>query len=154
GEGEPKLTGRTQAFLACHPAPIVFTLGSSAVRTARDFYAVSARAAARLGRPAVLGTDDWTIAAGAPADDGDAPILLTGDEPDGRLFPHAGAVVHQGGVGTTAQAMRAGRSMLVVPFAHDQPDQAARIARAGIGRRLARPQYESARVARELDRLL
>jgi UDP:flavonoid glycosyltransferase YjiC (YdhE family) len=31
--------------------------------------------------------------------------------------------VHQGGIGTTAQALRAGRPMLIVPFSHDQPDK-------------------------------
>ena len=51
--------------------------------------------------------------------------------PFSELFPRAAAIVHQGGVGTTAQAMRAGRPMLVVPFSHDQPDNAERVEQAG-----------------------
>ena len=43
-----------------------------------------------------------------------------------ELFPRAAAIVHAGGVGTTALAMRAGRPMLVMPCTHDQFDSAAR----------------------------
>ena len=40
------------------------------------------------------------------------------------VLPHAAAVVHQAGIGTLAHAMRAGHPMLIVPFSHDQPDNA------------------------------
>jgi UDP:flavonoid glycosyltransferase YjiC (YdhE family) len=49
------------------------------------------------------------------------------------IMPKCSLVVHQGGAGTTAQAMRAGKPQLVVPFAHDQPDNAHRIVKAGLG---------------------
>ena len=51
-----------------------------------------------------------------------------------RVFPHARAVVHQGGIGTIALCIAAGTPMLLVPFAHDQPDNAARAQRAGLAR--------------------
>ena len=66
----------------------------------------------------------------------------------------APAIVHQGGVGTIAQAMRAGRPMLVVPFAHDQYDHAARLTRRGIGLTLERGRYTEARATARLRRLL
>ena len=44
--------------------------------------------------------------------------------PHSELMPRALVNVHQGGVGTVAQAMLAGRPMLIVPFSHDQPDNA------------------------------
>jgi UDP:flavonoid glycosyltransferase YjiC (YdhE family) len=44
--------------------------------------------------------------------------------------------------------------MLLVPFAFDQPDNAARIARLGVGRMIARRHYRAARVAGELRALL
>lgn len=53
--------------------------------------------------------------------------------PYSELFPSALCVVHQGGIGTTAQALRAGVPQIVVPFAQDQPDNAARIQRLGVG---------------------
>jgi spore coat polysaccharide biosynthesis predicted glycosyltransferase SpsG len=47
-------------------------------------------------------------------------------------MPRASVVVHQGGIGTTAEALRSGRPMLVVPFAHDQYDNAERVRRLGV----------------------
>jgi len=46
--------------------------------------------------------------------------------PFSELFAQASAIVHQGGIGTTGQALRAGRPMLVMPSNNDQSDNAAR----------------------------
>ena len=74
--------------------------------------------------------------------------------PFSQLFPRAAAVVHAGGIGTTGLAMRAGRPMLVVPFAHDQPDNAERLRRLGIARTVFGPRYTAARATTELRHLL
>jgi UDP:flavonoid glycosyltransferase YjiC (YdhE family) len=74
--------------------------------------------------------------------------------PFSELFPRAAAIVHPGGIGTTGLAMQSGRPMLVVPFAHDQPDNAARVTRLGIARTLPRHRYSASRVEAELRRLL
>jgi UDP:flavonoid glycosyltransferase YjiC (YdhE family) len=63
-------------------------------------------------------------------------------------------MVHHGGVGTTSYGLRAGIPTLIVPFAFDQPDNAAHAARLGGSRTLPRAEYRAARVARELDILL
>jgi UDP:flavonoid glycosyltransferase YjiC (YdhE family) len=62
-------------------------------------------------------------------------------------------VVHAGGIGTSGLAMRSGRPMLVVPYAHDQPDNAERLARLGIARTVSRRRYTSAHIVAELGRL-
>jgi rhamnosyltransferase subunit B len=69
------------------------------------------------------------------------------------VMPRASAIVHQGGVGTTAQALRAGRPALVVPFGQDQPDNARRAARLGVARTITRRQYRVDRLVRELSLL-
>ena len=74
--------------------------------------------------------------------------------PFSGLFPRAAAVVHHGGVGTTALAMRSGCPMLVMPCAWDQPDNAERAARLGIARTIPQHRYTPARVAAELHHLL
>jgi UDP:flavonoid glycosyltransferase YjiC (YdhE family) len=74
--------------------------------------------------------------------------------PHSALFPHAAANVHQGGIGTTAQALRAGKPMLVVPFGHDQFDNGIRARRAGVAEVLHRERYNGARNERQLRRLL
>ncbi|HEX7956572.1 MAG TPA: nucleotide disphospho-sugar-binding domain-containing protein, partial [Pyrinomonadaceae bacterium] len=68
--------------------------------------------------------------------------------------PRARAVVHQGGIGTTAQGLRAGIPAVVLPFSHDQFDNGSRVARAGAGRVLPFSKYDAARAARELRALL
>ena len=136
-------------FLAAGEPPIVFTLGSAAVYVPGGFYTESARAAGRLGRRALLLVGKNAAPAHLPAS-----MLAWDYLPFAQIFPRAAAVVHQGGVGTTAQALRAGRPMVVVPFAHDQFDNAARVARLGVAGQIARRRYHAATAARELGRLL
>ena len=56
-------------------------------------------------------------------------------------MPRAGCLVHAGEVGTTAQAMRSGRPMLVVPSCNDQLDNADHVRRLGIARSAAPPRW-------------
>jgi len=74
--------------------------------------------------------------------------------PFSGLFPRSALIVHHGGVGTTGLAMRSGKPMLVVPFAHDHPDNAARLARLGVARTLDPHRYNAERAAHELNALL
>jgi len=140
-----------EEFLDAGEPPIVFTLGSSAVMTAGNFYRMSAEVAQRLRRRAVLliGRDPRNALRELP--DGVAAFEYAAYS---RLFPRAAAIVHQGGAGTTAQALRAGKPMLIVPFAHDQPDHAERIARNGLGMKLDRGWYTAERVTAALESLL
>jgi len=62
--------------------------------------------------------------------------------------------VHHGGIGTTGQALRAGKPMLVVPHAHDQPDNGFRVSRLGVARVLDARRYTTSRVIRHLRALL
>lgn len=151
GPGLPGLHERLRAFLDAGPAPIVFTLGTSAVGAAGAFYQVSVEAARSLGRRAVLlaGRHEEN----RPTSLGEDVFVADYARHD-ALFPHAAAIVHQGGAGTLHQAMRSGAPMVVVPHAHDQPDNAMRVERLGISLTLAPSQYRPARVRRDLARLL
>lgn len=149
-ETRGSLMPELQEFLEAGEPPLVFTLGSSAVMDAGSYFEESARAAQILGRRAVLliGNEINTPTHLPPG------VAAFDYAPYSEIFPRASAIVHQGGVGTTGQAMRAGKPMLVMPFSHDQPDHAYRMARLGIGRRITRPKYRAERVARELKELL
>lgn len=136
-------------FLSRGDPPIVFTLGSSAVNAADDFYAESASAAKKIGRRALL-----LLGKNAPPANLPDSILAWNYLPYATIFPHAVAIVHQGGVGTTAQAMRAGKPMLVMPFSFDQPDNGARVTRLGIGETISRSRYTADRAAKKLSVLL
>jgi UDP:flavonoid glycosyltransferase YjiC (YdhE family) len=151
-EEGPGLPPELARFLDAGEPPLVFALGSSAVYRAGAFYEESALAARRLGRRAVLVIgDDPRNVPKQPL--GDRAIAVPWASYS-ALFPRALAVVHQGGSGTTGQAFRAGRPQLVVPFSHDQPDHAARVARRGAGLTLGPTRYRADRVVRLLCRLL
>jgi len=159
GEAGERLPLALDVFLRKGTPPIVFTLGSSAVHAADGFYVAAAEAARALGRRAVLLTGEQGLnpvpgvppVAHAPAG---APIVTVPYAPHSEVMPRACAVVHQGGVGTTAQAMLAGKPMLVVPFSHDQPDNAARLHRKGVARVLERTRVSAAAFTHELAALL
>jgi rhamnosyltransferase subunit B len=134
------------AFLAAGDAPIVFTQGSTAVHNPGDFYEVSVEAARRLGRRAVL--LGFKAVPGVRSASG---VLALPYAPYSQIFPHAAVNVHQGGSGTTGQALRAGRPMLIVPYGWDQPDNAARVERLRTGLHVSRSDYspDTATVALE-----
>ena len=111
--------------------PVVWTLGSSAVHNAGDFYWQGARECLENGRRALL-----LAGHGAPelqAEEWHGDVLALDYAPYSQVFRLASCVVHQGGAGTTAQALRAGVPQIIAPFAHDQPDHASRITRLGVG---------------------
>lgn len=141
-----------QRFLDSGDPPIVFTLGSAAVGAAGDFFEQSVEAARLLGRRAVLliGSDpaNRSKAALPPG------VIAVPYAPHAAVFPRACVNVHQGGIGTTGEAMRAGRPMLVVPYSHDQPDHAYRLMKRGVARSIPRHKYNAATAAREIGILL
>ncbi len=138
-------------FLSDGLPPIVFTLGSSAFWVAKNFYRDSIKAAQALGQRALLLIGHERNLPPEPLPKGIAAFEYA---PFGELFPRALAVVHQGGVGTTGQGLRAGSPVLVVPHAHDQFDNAARVVRLGCGRMIARPRYNARTAVKELEALL
>jgi len=81
-------------------------------------------------------------------------VLVCRYVPYSGLFSRAAAVVHQGGIGTLAQALRAGRPQIVVPFHGDQLDNGARAARLGVARVILRGRYRKQHVMRELETVL
>jgi rhamnosyltransferase subunit B len=135
-------------FLASGEPPIVFTLGSTAVHNPGNFYEAGIAAAHQSGRRAIL------IGANDPAETLAPGILSLPYAPFSRIFPHAAVIVHQGGSGTTGQALRAGRPQLIVPYGWDQPDNGARVARLGAGLCLERSRYSAETAAAALRLLL
>jgi UDP:flavonoid glycosyltransferase YjiC (YdhE family) len=150
--GNQALPPNLERFLGYGEPPVVFTLGSAAVMAAGRFYEFSAKAAIKLGIRAVLliGSDPRNRPKQALPDS----ICVAEYAPYSVLFPRAALVVHQGGVGTTAQCLRAGKPMLIMPYSHDQPDNARRMRRLKVARSIQRRYYTPVRVARKLKVML
>ncbi len=143
--------GEILEFLEHGAPPIVFTRGSAAVYDARDFFSVSMEAAERLGQRALLtvGRDERNRLGPLPAG-----MLAVSYAPFSIVFPAASVVVHQCGIGTCGQALAAGKPMLLVPHAFDQPDNARRLERLGVGRTIGRGAYRVPLVTSRLAELL
>jgi UDP:flavonoid glycosyltransferase YjiC (YdhE family) len=150
--GNAKLPDHLEGFLSSGPAPVVFTLGSAAVLAAGKFYEHSARAAMKADVRAVLliGSDQRN----RPHLELPESICVAEYAPYSALFPRAAMVVHQGGVGTTAQCLQAGKPMLIMPYSHDQPDNARRMRRLKVARVIRRSEYTPLRVARKVRNML
>ncbi|WP_410605128.1 glycosyltransferase [Amycolatopsis sp. lyj-90] len=117
---------RLRDFLASGPPPVYVGFGSMRPSEAERTFAAVRTALRRVGLRGLLGTD-------AGSDDDD--LLTVQDVPHAWLFPRTAAVVHHGGAGTTAAALRAGVPALVCPVFSDQPFWGDRVSRLGAGPR-------------------
>jgi UDP:flavonoid glycosyltransferase YjiC (YdhE family) len=150
--GNAKLPPNLEQFVSNGEAPIVFTLGSAAVLAAGDFYEVSAKAAIELGKRGVLliGSDPRN----KPKQSLPESICAAEYAPFSALFSRASLVVHQGGVGTVGQCLRAGNPMLIMPYSHDQPDNARRMKRLGVAKVIQKADYTPEKVTRKIRKML
>jgi UDP:flavonoid glycosyltransferase YjiC (YdhE family) len=143
------LNPELEEFLEEEDPPIVFTPGT-ANRQARRFFETAARATARLGRRAIFLT----------AYPEQLPRSLAGHVrhetyvPFSRVLPRCAALVHHGGIGTSAQGLAAGVPQLVMAMGFDQPDNARRLGQLGVGASVIPRQFKPGRVARMVGRLL
>ncbi|WP_181776585.1 glycosyltransferase [Amycolatopsis pittospori] len=117
---------RLRDFLASGPPPVYVGFGSMRPSEAERIFAAVRTALRRVGLRGLLGTD---------AEFEDDDLLTVPDVPHGWLFPRTAAVVHHGGAGTTAAALRAGVPALVCPVFSDQPYWGDRVFRLGAGPR-------------------
>jgi UDP:flavonoid glycosyltransferase YjiC (YdhE family) len=139
-------------FLDEGAAPVVFTLGSSAVEVAGSFFSESVRAAQQLGMRAVLLVGPSRAA--AMREQLPASVMAVDAAPHSLLFPRAAVVVQQCGIGTVGTALNSGRPILSVPYANDQPDNAYRLERLGVSRTVYPQRYTGARAAQAIETLL
>ena len=138
-----------QTFLQAGTPPLVFTPGS-AMRHGKEFFEVAATTTRQLNQRAIfLSRHTAHIPANLPAGIVHFPYV-----PFSQLLPQAAALVHHGGIGSTAQALAAGIPQLIMAMAYDQPDNAQRVARLGVGGGLFRHQFRAPRVAKMLGRWL
>jgi rhamnosyltransferase subunit B len=126
GAGGLALDPSIDEFLGRGSPPLVFTPGS-ANRHAAAFMRAAVGASSRLGVRAMLVTP---------------------------YREHVPADLPANAIGTCAQGFAAGVPQLVMPMGFDQPDNAARIARLGVGAWLTPARFTADRVARALEQLL
>ena len=136
-------------FLVAGEPPVVFTPGS-AMGHGQAFFEAAVRTCAALGLRGVLLTPHRQhIPEHLP------PALHhSAYAPFGLLLPRARALVHHGGIGNSAQALRAGLPQLITPMAFDQFDNAMRLERLGVARSVSPKDTRFASMAPQLQALL
>ena len=150
-DGGGELSPELERFLSNGRPPLVFTIGSALVHEPRRFFETAAEATQITGNRAILLAGSYARQARGLAS---RDILVTGDYvPHAQIFQRAATIVHHGGIGTTAQALRAGRPQLVIPYSADQPDNADRLERMGVARSIPIGQFNQRRAAFEITKL-
>lgn len=139
-----------ERFLSAGPEPVLFTLGTAAVHVAGKFYQVAADVCRVIGRRGMLLVGN----SGVTVDDPPPGVSTFTYIPYSLVMPRVAATVHHGGIGTTAQGLRAGRPTVIVPHAHDQYDNAARALRLGVSETVKRRRLGVGRLAEALTGVL
>ncbi|MBZ0185738.1 MAG: glycosyltransferase [Candidatus Obscuribacterales bacterium] len=123
------LDSKLEEFIDSGAPPLVFTAGSAMAHSTK-FFETAIKTAERLQARAILvNAFQYQVPESLPEN-----IIHQSYAPFGKLFPRASVVVHHGGIGTSAQSLAAATPQMVVPFAHDQFDNASRLSRLGVAK--------------------
>src|SRR5215472_5623746 len=149
GDNAPQpVSAEVESFLTIGEAPVVAGFGSAASLHGAEHYSMVANACEKLGRRCLLIGPSAQVVAATPN------ALTVAAAPYARVFPAASVIVHHGGFGTCAEALRSGKPSLVTPFALDQFDTAARIHDAGLGYWLGSKGNSADAMAAAIDSIL
>ena len=150
-DGNPRggLSPEVQAFCQAGTPPVVFTFGTGMMHGKRLFQA-AIDACVLIGiRGLLLTKYERQLPSPLP------PFIRRVEfAPFRELFPDCAAVVHHGGIGTTAQALATGTPQLILPLGFDQKDNAVRVKRLGAGDWLSHRRRDGASIAKVLAPLL
>ena len=146
------LDPQVEAFLADGDRPIVISFSSMPLHRPQVFLSMLSAALKMTGNRAVLLTGGMDLHVS-----GADKMLAVKAVPHGLLFPRAKGIVHHGGIGTVAEALRSGAPQLIIPFSVDQPFWANRLHNQGYALRPVREKsltaQELANAFKEMERL-
>jgi UDP:flavonoid glycosyltransferase YjiC (YdhE family) len=148
GTGPHNLPPDLERFLEQGEPPVVLTAGTG-MRHGEHFFRAAVKACTALAmRGVLISTSAEQLPAQMPPS-----IKAFSYAPFGVLLPRVKAIVHHGGIGTSAQALRAGIAQVVIPLAYDQTDNAARLERLGVAAVVTRREPSGSQLANALRRL-
>jgi UDP:flavonoid glycosyltransferase YjiC (YdhE family) len=131
-----KIDPEVEQFLALGAPPILFAPGAANVQAAQ-FFRVAAGIVESMNTRGIFISPLKAQAIPARSQ----RILVFERAPFGLLFPRCAAIVHRGGIGTTARALAAGVPQVIVAMTMDQPDNGARVRKLNAGDYLYEKSY-------------
>ena len=145
--GRESLDPALAAFLDDGPAPVFVGFGSMPTPDPEGVVRDAGRVLAGLGLRGVVSEGLAGLSVGTTA-----TTIGIGAAPHDLLLPRCAVVVHHGGAGTTAAAVRSGVPQVVVPHAADQPYWGRRMADLGVAAPpIARKDLTAVRLERALE---
>ncbi|MBD8498304.1 glycosyltransferase [Paenibacillus arenosi] len=130
GEDDWKPSRALVSFLENGSAPIVISFSSMPLKQPDNVLSMLKQALKQTGQRAIILTGSSGMQ--NHANDMDENILYVQEAPHSWLFPLSAGVIHHGGAGTTAAAVKAGKPMTICPFSGDQPFWARRMHELGV----------------------
>ena len=147
--GDREAHAEAEQFLNDGPPPLLVTPGSAASDRSR-FFQHTVNACGAAGARAMLVTNHpGQLPKDLPPGIKSFPYL-----PFSRVLPRCAGIIYHGGIGTLAQAVKAGVPHLVVANAHDQPDNGRRIERLGLGLCLEEHAFSAKAASRAIAHLV
>lgn len=116
-DDDTALPPEVEAFLEAGPPPVYVGFGSMASEDPAEATRRVVEGVAAAGRRVLLSKGWGGLGETAESD---RVKVVGGPMPHAKLFPRLAAVVHHGGAGTTAAALRAGVPQVLVPHIFDQ----------------------------------
>jgi UDP:flavonoid glycosyltransferase YjiC (YdhE family) len=148
GDVDP-LGHEAEEFMENGEPPVIFTPGTANMH-AEKFFKIAADVCKKMGRRGLfLSRFPHQIPADLPEG-----VRHFKYAPLGRILSRSAAIVHHGGIGTTAQAMSCGTPQIIMPFSFDQFDNAYRVERLGTGTSLRQSDFSHENLQNALEKIL
>lgn len=139
-------------FISTYGKPLVFTPGS-AVEDVDEFCKMVIPICRKVGSSAIFVSRHGRAAFDAIEKVGDVALLYVEHADFATLLPQCRCLIHHGGIGTIAQAVKAGIPQIVRPRMYDQPANGIRVMMYGLGGSILPNGYDADTVARILTHL-
>lgn len=123
---EEKLDKEIYEFISKGSKPIVVSFSSMPIKNPHKFKETLVKALSKSNNRAIV----LTGVSGMNFEN-EENILAVSSAPHNMLFPLSKGIMHHGGVGTMASALKAGKPQLIMPFSVDQPFWANRLYKLG-----------------------